>query len=189
MPSDIDRTKPEAHRATPDPRSNAFAGEFLEQFRRRPEAATAAEAELAGPWEVSEVTGGWGVFRVGEAPGSSLGRSPGPEDEPEAVFEHREHALLLVAVLAAVGREPLFHLDPTERAEGYSLETVWGDAWVRSVGRLRRFQPEIAEALHVAESLVRSPAALASLLEAAGATALEIAGTQLRRRLEEEEIT
>lgn len=165
----------ESHPTSP---SHAFSEDFLAAFSRRGEVASAPEAELAGPWTVRAASGGWGVFRQPVLEG----------DVPEGLFEHREHALLLASVLGAVGREPLFHIDPSDRPEGYAVETVWGDAWVRTVGRMRRFQPEVIEALHVAESLLRSPAALASLLEAAGATALDLAGRILSRRLEEEAI-
>ncbi len=51
------------------------------------------------------------------------------------------------------------------------------------IGYLRDFDEGLAGALHVAAALVRSPAALASLLEAAGHVALEQAGRILGQRI------
>lgn len=166
--------------STPRP-ANAFHPGFLSHLTLRGEVSTAPEAELAGPWEVRPIAAGFGVFRQWEEP-----EPGGAGDEPEAVFEHREHALLLASVLAGTGREPLFELRTADEPEGYAVESVWGDRWVATVGRLRRFQPDLVDALHVAEALVRSPTALAHLLEAAGPTALELAGRVLCHRLEED---
>jgi len=52
----------------------------------------------------------------------------------------------------------------------------------RAVGRLRYSDPELTEALNLADGLARSPASIASFLEAAGAAALEQAGKILVRR-------
>jgi hypothetical protein len=45
----------------------------------------------------------------------------------------------------------------------------------RAVGRLRHGDPELTVALNLADGLARSPASIASFLEAAGAAALELA--------------
>jgi hypothetical protein len=45
------------------------------------------------------------------------------------------------------------------------------------------FQPEVAEALHLAEALSRSPSSLAYLFEAIGPTALKLTGEILAHRL------
>jgi hypothetical protein len=153
--------------------TNIFSEQFLEQFRDRDEPNTASEAEHAGPWVVREISGGFGVFRESDA----------KDAQPEATFEHREHALLMAAAMPALGREPLFSVDSAEHPEGYAVQTIWGEAWNRIIGRLRQFEPEIAEALHVAQYLTRTPAALALVLEAAGATALELAGQILAQRV------
>jgi len=52
----------------------------------------------------------------------------------------------------------------------------------RAVGRIRYGNPELTEALNLADGLARSPASIASFLEAAGAAALELAGKILVRR-------
>ncbi|HEX9731355.1 MAG TPA: hypothetical protein VGG06_05120 [Thermoanaerobaculia bacterium] len=46
----------------------------------------------------------------------------------------------------------------------------------------RSGNPELTEALNLADGLARSPASIASFLEAAGAAALELAGKILVRR-------
>jgi len=51
------------------------------------------------------------------------------------------------------------------------------------VGHLELFDQNLLEALHVVESLLRSPEALAGLLEAAGQIALERAGAILDERI------
>ena len=50
-------------------------------------------------------------------------------------------------------------------------------------GHLERFDEGLIAALHVVDSLLRSPAALADLLEAAGQLALERAGAILDERV------
>jgi hypothetical protein len=173
--------------------ANAFDRSFLETLSRRGEVVSAQDAEMSGPWTVKPMAGDrFGVFRDweeagedgnGEGGDGQSGASAG--DDPEAVFDNREHALLTAAVLPATGRDPYFKLNPVDRPEGYAVESVWGDSWVKTVGRIQRFQPEILDALHVAETLVRSPVSLAHLLEAAGPTALKLAGRILRRKLAE----
>jgi len=53
----------------------------------------------------------------------------------------------------------------------------------RAVGRLRYSDPELTVALNLADGLARSPASIASFLEAAGSAALEQAGKILVRRI------
>jgi hypothetical protein len=52
------------------------------------------------------------------------------------------------------------------------------------VGYLELFEPNLIEALQVAEGLLRFPGALAVLLEAAGQVALERAGAILEERIQ-----
>lgn len=156
-----------AHKTT----QNAFDSEFLRDLDRRDEPSTGPEAETAGPWWVSPLPhGGWGVF------GSPHSTDP---HEPIARFLHREHALVAAAVLPGTGRDPEIRLDSRERSEGFALLSADG----RPIGALRNFDQPLADALHVVDCLLRSPAALANLLEAAGATALTRAGRILRSAL------
>lgn len=155
---------------------NAFNEEFLALLRERSEPHTAAEADLCGPWRL-EPAGGERVAVLREWESLAAG------DLPEAVLAREETALLMRAALAALGREPLFSLRGDPTAEGFPVEAVFGKKGVQVVGWLRLYNPELVEALHVLESVVRSPVALASLLEAAGPLALERVGQILRRRL------
>jgi hypothetical protein len=137
----------------------------------------------------------------------------GAGDVPYAVFRRREMALLAAAVLPATGRELLFRLDTEADAEGFPLlaslaasakgaspaarssETLAGalsapetgsaaaGSSPAAAGHLRDFDEGLAGALHLAAALVRSPVALAWLLEAAGHVALEQAGRILDRRV------
>jgi hypothetical protein len=150
--------------------SNAFDETFLAIMDQLDEPLTAAEAETAGPWALLAMPGGgWGLFRQGQ--------SPERGDIPVAVFRRRETALLAAAVLPGTGRDPLFHLDPEVDARGYALSSPSGE----QTGHLRLFDESLRDALHVAECLVRSPEALARLLEAAGGVALRETGRLLRQ--------
>ena len=58
-----------------------------------------------------------------------------------------------------------------------AAEAAHGGIWrVRPIGRLRYRDPELIEALNLAEALARSPESIAALLEGAGHAALEPAG-------------
>jgi len=154
-------------------RSNAFSEEFLVRLDERDEPSSAAEADAAGPWKLEPYPhGGFALLRQGE----SLRRG----DRPAGTFERRETALLAAAILPATGRDPLFRLRGEETAAGFPLERARGEV----VGHLEFYDPDAAAALHVAESLVRSPDALARLLEAAGKVALERAGKIAFERVE-----
>ena len=136
---------------------------------------TSGEADVAGPWHVEEIPGeGHGIFRLGE----SLERG----FEPYAVFRSRTHALLAAAVLPGTGRDPAFRLQKEAGPEGFLVETGNG---AEPVGHLALFDESLVDALHVVESLTRSPMALANLLEAAGPLALEHAGVILDSRFPE----
>ena len=157
----------------PDPpKPNVFVPEFLQQVcERETPPITAAEATWAGPWRVEQRGEEFAVIR--ESGG-----------EPEAVTELRETALLLAAVLPVIGRDPLYCLEreETERPE-VTLKTVHGDRGFTTVGRLRSIHEGLVEPLNVAEYLLRSPTALAFLLEAAPFETLEQAGAVLARRM------
>ena len=157
------------HRSTPVP--NAFDPRFLERFAQRDEPLTGPEADVAGPWTVEEIPSGFGLFRNGEGHARGF--------HPTAVFRHRAHALLAAAVLPGTGRDPAFRLGGDPDDQGYPLVDSTGDA----AGHLRLFDQSLSDALHVVETLVRSPEALVNLLEAAGGLALERAGAILDQRV------
>lgn len=153
----------------------AFSEEFLKRLHERDDdSSTAQEADLAGPWDVESASGGYAVIRSG------LGAA-----DPLAFFSRRDNALLVAALLPAVGAEPLWGLSTEHTDEGFALETRWGDQWVVPAGFLSQYKPELVETLHLADSLIRSPRSLALLLEAAGPTALRLAGQYLAARLVE----
>ena len=64
------------------------------------------------------------------------------------------------------------------------LAAVYGELGSQIAGWLRRYEPRTVEALHLLEGLVRSPKALATLLQAAGAGAIEQVGRILAGWLE-----
>jgi hypothetical protein len=137
----------------------AFFEQFFrwlsEQTEHDGEPSSAAEADAAGPWRVIPLAaGGQALFRLGESPDGG--------DLPAASFEDLEHAWLAAAVLPGTGRDPLYTLSPEETPAGFA---VHHDG--RIVGHLRRFNPDVAAAFHVVGCLLRSPAALARLLQAA----------------------
>jgi hypothetical protein len=165
---------------------NAFDSAFLEQVQAEEEPLTAAEADLSGPWKLEALPpdAGWpGAFAVLRE-WESLDRG----DQPEAVFLHRETALLCAAALPLVEREPLFHLHDEPAAGGplpggHPVSSLYGEQGVVVRGWLLRFHPELVEALHLLEGLVRAPHHLADVGCAAGGGALHHLGRILAERL------
>jgi hypothetical protein len=158
---------------------NVFSNDYLAQLRERDEVLTAAEAEYAGPWRCAPALGtaqpgGVAVLREWES---------AERDLPEAVLWPEETARLLAIALPIAEREPLFHLGDGETPDGFPLTAVFGEQGAQGAGWLRRYEPRLAEALHLLEGVVRSPRALADLLEAAGPVAVEQVGKILARRL------
>lgn len=151
---------------------NAFSSSFLRRFNRRDEPPTAGEADLAGPWHVEEIPGkGFGLFRSGE----SLDRG----FTPYAVFRGRWLALLAAAVLPGTGRDAAFWLHKERGRDGFAVQTASGEV----VGHCELFDETLILALHLAESLLRSPEGMADFLEAAGPVSLERAGAILDSRV------
>lgn len=152
---------------------NAFSASFLRRISERDEPPQAGEADTAGPWRILELPGQrFGVFRLGES--LSLGH------QPVAILEQRWLALLVAAVLPGTGRDLAFRLDKVSGPEGFALALGNG---AEAAGVLKLFHQRLVEALHVVERLVRSPEALADLLEAAGPLAMERAGAILDERV------
>ena len=156
---------------------NAFSPSYLALLRERDDNLTAAEAELAGPWKIEPVPGRPGavaILRVWED--LAIG------DPPVAVLWHLETAQLLSALLPAIDREPLFYIKEEATAEGFPLVAVFGEQGPQVAGWLDRYEPRWAEGLPLLEAIVRSPWALATLLEAAGPGAEEQVGRIRARR-------
>ena len=150
---------------------NAFSPSFLHRIGERDEPPTAGEADAAGPWRVLELPGrGFGLFRIGE--------SPARGHRPAAVFRQRWLALLAAAVLPGTGRDAAFRLHQESGPAGFAIETG-GEV----IGHSTLFDESLIAALHMADSLARSPESLASFLEAVGQVALERAGTILDERV------
>lgn len=147
---------------------NAFQPAFLERMLEHDQPATALAAATAGPWEVAPAEGGrFRVGRDGEAPGG---------EEPAAVVDERQAALLLAAALPGSSGRELYRLRPDRRRDGYEL--LRGG---RPLGRLAWFDPHLVATLAALEHIVASPGALALVLEAAGHDALRRAGLLLAR--------
>jgi hypothetical protein len=157
--------------------ANAFSPSYLALLREREDTLTAAEAELSGPWKMEPILrqpGAVALLRAWEDLEAG--------DAPVAVLWHLETARLLSVLLPAIDREPLFHLEEDPTAEGYPVVAVYGEQGPRTVGWLDRYEPRWVEGLHLLQSLVRSPWALAALLEAAGPNAEEQVGRIRARR-------
>ncbi|HSS76357.1 MAG TPA: hypothetical protein VLV54_06390 [Thermoanaerobaculia bacterium] len=158
------------HSIPPPP--NAFSPSFLHRIGERDEPPVAGEADVAGPWHIEEIPGGFGLFRLGESRGRGF--------DAYAVFRDRWLALLAAAVLPGTGRDPAFLLGKEADAEGYAVSEGPGGA---VVGHVALFDESLVEALHVAAAVVRLPGSLACLLEAAGQVALERAGAILDEKV------
>ena len=104
-------------------------------------------------------------------------------DPPVAVLWHLETARLLAVLLPVIDREPLFYVEEQRSAEGFPLVAVYGEQGPRESGWLDRYEPRWGEGLHLLEAIVRSPWALAALLEAAGPGAEEQVGRIRARRV------
>ncbi|HYG63327.1 MAG TPA: hypothetical protein VEL74_12150 [Thermoanaerobaculia bacterium] len=164
---------------------NAFTVAFLSRLAERDEPPTAGDADVAGPWRIEPIPGhGFGLFRVGE----SLARG----FAPAAVFPSRWLALVCAAILPGTGRDPLLLLSKQPDAHGaYPLALAGGgsgdgggdDEDGGPVGFFPLFEERAVDAMNVLVHLLRSPEALAFVLEAAGAVALERCGAILDERV------
>jgi hypothetical protein len=149
---------------------NAFSEEYLAAVRELDEPSTAHEAETSGPFTLVEQNGMLALFHAWE--------SPERGDLPQAVFHHRETALLFQAIWPAAGRSRLFRLRQAPDVHGYGLEQEG-----QLVGSLRNFDTDVVSGGHFVSSLARAPWSLALLVEAAGPTVQRHLGRLLARRL------
>ena len=154
------------HSIPPSP--NAFSPSFLQRIGELDEPPSAGEADVAGPWHIEEMPGGFGLYRLGESRERGF--------DAYAVFRDRWLALLAAAVLPGTGRDLAYLLQKESNAEGFAIEEgAGGDV----VGHVALFDESLVDALNVAGVLVRLPGSLACLLEAAGQVSLERAGAIL----------
>ncbi len=154
-----------------------FSPEFLTVLAERDEPPAGSAADLAGPWRFEAVPGrpGWsGVLRAWE----DLAEG----DAPRAVFDQEELAQLCAVALSLLGREVPFHLGETASEGRFPLIALDGEQGPRECGGLALHEPEVVTALHLLHGLVRSPAALAAVIEAAGPGAFAQVGRILARR-------
>jgi hypothetical protein len=159
------------------PTRNAFQPGFLDRIGEIDEPPTGPEAEVAGPTFIEEIPGaGYGVYRSGEGHRRGF--------RPVAVFRERSHALLAAAALPGTGRDAAFHLGTEPELAGYPVRDITG----KIAGHLHLFDESLKDALHVLDSILRSPEALANVLEAAGSLALERAGVILDQRFPAPEV-
>jgi hypothetical protein len=172
------RSSHDGSRTPVSPLPNAFSPAYLARLRERDASLTSTEAELAGPWKIEPVLGRPGavaVLRVWEDLEAG--------DPPVGVLWHLETAQLLSVLLPAIDREPLFHVEEATASEGFPLVAVYGEQGPQIAGWLDRYEPRWAEGLHLLEAIIRSPWALAALLEAAGPGAEEQVGRIRAHRL------
>jgi hypothetical protein len=155
-----------------DPKDeNAFTREFLSRLDEQDEYGP-DEGELAGPWKVVKVGGGYGLIELWQ----------NTDDKPFAVFEDRATALKFSAAISAASRDPLFRIDRDRTAAGFAVLSPEG----REEGRLSCFHERALDLAHMADYCTRSPYALAAVLEAAGPATLRKAGVLLLRALRAE---
>ncbi|HKH49578.1 MAG TPA: hypothetical protein VKM72_33370 [Thermoanaerobaculia bacterium] len=144
--------------------STVFVPSYLERLREAEETAGGLAAEFEGPWRVEGAGEEWAVLRHWESLEAG--------HQPLARLRTQEAALLLAALLPALGREVVYRL--REGGSGFVLENAGEE-----VGEVFRFHDRVAESIHLVEHLTRSPRALTYLLRAAGPTAQELVGQML----------
>jgi len=159
--------------ANPASRMTVFSPDYLEHLaQREPEGTAYAQAELAGPWVVQEQERGFAVQR-----------EAAPEHrEPDAVFFDREIALLVAAILPALGRDRRFQIEASETGTGLDV-VIPAAGRFEKVGWLPGDRPDLVEALNVVEWLMRSPRSLSFVIEAANYPVLLHAEEYLERSL------
>ena len=158
---------------------SVFTPAFLQRLDNRDRSGwTGAEAEYAGPRRGAERDGLHQLVHVSQ-------RKGGPA---VAEFLERETALLVAAVFPLLGRASPYGLSDTERHGGHGTDlSAILNASVEWVGWCRLSHQDLPDALHVAERFLRSPEALANLLEAASHEVVDRAGAILAERLSRRE--
>ena len=161
-------------------RQSIFAADFLDLLEASEEPPSLSEAEWSGEWKVVSLDRDRHlVLRSWEDPA---------RDRPAAIFIERPIALQCAAVLPLEARPRLFLIQTVEPPANHLIlvrDTYLTEAPrdARPIGEVQTFSENQVLALHLAGCFARSPLALALLLEAAGPTAIRLAGEILYRRL------
>jgi hypothetical protein len=150
---------------------NAFSQEYLEAVHEQDEPSTSLEADTSGPFSLEEQQGMIALFRAWESYANG--------DVPQAVFRHRETALLFQAIWPALGRNRLFRLKSAPSSRGYEIEEDGGQI----AGCLQSFNTEAVLGGHFASCLARVPLSLSLLVEASGPVSQRHLGRILARRV------
>jgi len=189
---------------------NAFTVDFLQRLDEIGEPDGAHEADVDGPWAVRPVLyrggTGFGVLRewesleAGDAPYAVFGRREMallaaavlPATGRELLFrldtEPDADGFRVIASVTRSGAAPAGAWAASARTSARTSRAsesgvVGTGSAPPAAGHLRDFDEGLAFALHLAAAIVRSPMALAWLLEAAGHVALQQAGRILDQRV------
>jgi hypothetical protein len=168
------------HDSTLQSAGNAFDRAFLDLLDPEDDPVTATEAVAEGPWTVVRVTAPKIPFAEpnGPEPWAVVREGDRPEDEPPAAtFVHLHPARLAAAAVPIAARDAAYRLDREQDPRGFALRHDG-----RVIGHLPWHHQELVAALNHLDALARSPRALAAVLEAAGASALQRVGALLARR-------
>lgn len=153
---------------------NVFSREFLKfAASREPVPRSTHEASFAGPFRVEPLGNEFAVVRE-------------IDGEPEAITQHYDIALMIAAVLPATGRHSRYWccLEQAEIGEKiHALQTINGPGGPATVGQLKSPNEDLPFFLDLLDHILRSPAALAFLIEAASAEALHQTGVILAKSL------
>lgn len=84
-------------------------------------------------------------------------------------------------MLPGTGRDAAFRLAQNATSAGYAVTDSTGEL----AGHFAYFDERLLAALHIVETIVSAPEALANLMEASGSLALERAGVILEGRFRE----
>lgn len=151
--------------------ANAFTQEYLVAIHNDDEPVHAAEAELAGPWRIVKQEGQFALYREWEGP--ELG------DEPFLVTRDITIAKIFQLALQVSARHSLFQSGTVAEPSGFPVLSEG-----HAVAHTRLFHQDALPSAHTLSCLVRSPSALAALIELAGPLTQEAVGRLLNQRLQ-----
>jgi hypothetical protein len=161
-------------KCTPPAEPNAFTPTFLHHLDPEDDPLTATEAAAEGPWHAMPLPG------ADPAEPWTVTRTPAPcgGDSTAGTFALQATARLLATALPLAARDATYRLTGEPDEAGFPLLRAG-----RPVAHLPWFHDELVATLNVLDALARSPRAMASLLEAAGPTAVRRVGAELARRM------